>query len=231
MTYHPVTKRSRLLFHWRASECSLDPITGQADSFARTANATGVTDTAGATYTAIHSQPAWQATSSEPGLLLGANDTMYWTLSAAPQTQTAYVKFVERGTVLATGDGLLLIGSATAASDPRYVVDSTGAYYRVTHDNGVATSGATLGATPTAGDTVEIRAVLNANGTTIIGQSINSAAETTASSSATAAHGSAWAGTRVYVNSTGSTNKGTNEIRCVKIAPGVKTMAEMRTAF
>lgn len=231
MTYDPLTKRSRLLFHWRAADLDLEPITGQTDTFARNASATGLTDSAAGAYTANKNQPAWQSTSSQPGLKMGANDALYWTFSAAPQTMTVYVKFVERGTVGGASDGLVHIGSATAASDPRFVVDSTGTYYRVTHDNGTVTPSATLATAPTTSQPVEIRAVLNSNGTVIIGQSVSGGTETTASSGTTGTLGASWAGARLYINSTGSTNPGTNEFRIVKVAPGVKSMASMRTLF
>ena len=100
--------------------------------------------------------------------------------------------------------------------------------YRVAHDNGTTAVGATLAASPSWGDTVELRGVLNADGSVLIGQSINAAAETTNSDATAAALGAAWAGTRLYVGSRVGADIGLNPILAVKVARGVRTMAYMR---
>jgi hypothetical protein len=154
------------------------------------------------------------------------SELAYWTAPSV-QALTFYVKFVEVSTLSGSGT-VFHIGSATAATDPRLIVDSTGTYYRVTHDNGSATSTATLAVAPSATDVVEIRVVLNADGSVTIGQSIDGAAETTASDATTASH-STWADTRFYLNSAGSTGAGTADFLALKWAAGSQTMDHMRS--
>lgn len=235
MTYDPVAKRSRILFHWRAADLDTEPITGQIATFTRAGTSTVPDDNAGASYTAANQQPAWHYSTSvaEPTLRMQATpgDELYWSYAAAPQTLTAYVSFVEQGGAAQVNASALHMG-ATGATDPEFTIDSSGTYYRVTHDNNVdAAVVATLSTAPSANQGVELRAVLNADGSVIIGQSVNGAAETTASNASTATHAAAWSAAELHVNGRGGIYDDDYDYRVIKVAPGVKTMAQMRTIF
>ena len=156
-----------------------------------------------------------------------AADSLYRTWNHKPQAESHLLAFVERGSLLTSGT-LMHIGSATAATDPRLIVESTGTYYRVIHDNGSTTATATLAVAPSIGDKVEILAQLNADGSVAIYQSINGAATTTASDATTVTVGSAWADTRMYLNSAGTSTVGFVDWLGDKHAAGVQTMTHMR---
>jgi hypothetical protein len=51
--------RPRSLFHWRASDLSLDSVTGQADTFTRASTGSALAENEDGLriYTAVHSQP------------------------------------------------------------------------------------------------------------------------------------------------------------------------------
>ncbi len=156
-------------------------------------------------------------------------DTWYGTYTPLPQELTVYVKMIEAGSVRdAVDGGIVHIGGASAAGDPRFVLQAAGGFYQANHDNGTTNPIATLAAAPSWGDTVELRAVLNADGSVDIGQSINSAAETTATDATTATLGAAWNDTQLYLGSLGTSGHGVNPIISVKVVSGVRTMAEMR---
>lgn len=159
-------------------------------------------------------------------------DTLYADFFAPPREMTVYVKMVEQGTASALANRVFQVGAASAGADPRFGIqaDASGFYF-VYHDNGTATPSAVLSAAPSIGDTVELRVVLNSDGSVLIGQSINGGTETTASDATTAALQSAWAGARLYVNSAGTSNQGTNAFAAIKVARGVRTMADMRALF
>ncbi len=155
-------------------------------------------------------------------------DTFYADWLVPPQAMTVYVKMREHGTAFAD-QSVLHIGGATASSDPRFVITTDGSdNYRVTHDNATTAVSSTLGAAPAMYDTVELRAVLNADGSVLIGQSLNAGTESVASTSAAAALGSAWADQRIYLGSAGSSDQGYNPLVAVKIHRGVQTLAFMR---
>jgi hypothetical protein len=143
---------------------------------------------------------------------------------------TVYVKFVEAGTKDIVSGGIFHIGGASAMGDPRFHVHSDGTgLYVVRHDNGVVARDVTAATGPSLNDLVELRAVLNADGSVFLGQSIASAAETVTAATASAALAAAWNDIRVYIGSRGSADQGSNSILEIKIAAGVKTMAEMRS--
>lgn len=234
LPYQQTDVRSNLLLHWRAHHCSLTPISlGNGATFAR-AGTGSVTDSEGNSWTAVHSQPRWQVTSDEPGLLIvGTNsESLYWDYPALPQTMTVYIHFIERGTISIASARLFHIGDQTSeTTDPRFYVDSTGSFYRVTHDNGTTVPTATLAAAPSTGNDVEIIARLNSDGSVDIEQSISEAAVTTATDATTATIQSAWAGEYFHLGGVGSAVDGNNEFRIVKVAAGDRTIAQMRSAF
>lgn len=160
-------------------------------------------------------------------------ETCSFPFVAPPQEMTVYTKFIEGGTITAALPALRLfhIGAASATADPRLSVFESGGNYAIIHDNGTLTPTATLAAAPSIGDTGEIRGVLNANGSVLIGQSVNSGAETTAQDATAAALRAAWAGQLGYLNSGGTGSRGFNKLRALKIARGAPTMEQLRVMF
>ena len=142
---------------------------------------------------------------------------------------TVYAKFIERGTINGSLIGVMHIGDSTNAVDSRLNVFASGGFYVVEHDNGTTVPSVALAAAPSLGDVVELRVALASDGSVQIGQSLNSAAETTSAQSAAAALGTSWGDARLYVGSLGAgASSGVTPFAAVKVAAGTKTMAEMR---
>lgn len=141
-----------------------------------------------------------------------------------PQALTVYADFIERGTVVESSSGRVLSISDAA---PLFNVQESGGFYRAIYNNGSQSSTATLSAAPNLDDRVEIRAVLNDDGSVIIGQSIGGASESTATGSGATLQRSWGARTFVFGNQTGTTPAYEGLMR-VRVATGVRTMQEMR---
>ena len=161
-----------------------------------------------------------------------AADTLYIPFPYTPREMTLYIKMVERGTAArAAGDSVIHIGSATGSAAPALDVyfPTGGAGYSVLYNGDADDTQATLAAAPSVGQIVELRSVFYANGGVLIGQSLDAAAETTASDAAGAAMAAAWAAERLYIMSAGATNQGMNRVLSVTVAEGVQSMAYMRS--
>ena len=150
---------------------------------------------------------------------------------ARPQAMTVYVRFVELGTIKdPAGDfpGIFHIGGPATVNDPRFEIQESGGKYQLRHDNGIINVTATLAAASDIGDLVELRGVLNADGSVQMGQSINSAAETTTAVSDAAVLGPAWHTPRIYINSRGEERFGFIALRNLVFHRGVQSLETMR---
>lgn len=154
-------------------------------------------------------------------------DTFYVSFPHAPQAMTAYVKFIELGTV--TGGYQILWIGGTDLSVPYFSIGSDSTKYYGRHGNGVSTLSSSLSAAPEMGDVVELRVVLAADGSVQAHQSINGAAETSATATAALPFASAWAGSRLYINSTPLGSEGRAIFLDVKIVSGSQSLAAMRS--
>ncbi len=156
-------------------------------------------------------------------------DLFYSPFLHPPQAMTAYVKLREVGG--SAGSGVVLhLGSSAAAASPRLTIaaGSTGSYVATWTTTGGSLASTVAGA-PAVDATVELRAVLNANGSIQLGRSVNSAAETLGTASTAGTLPSAWVGTRLYLGTGGTTGVGNpNPLGVVRIARGVRSLAEMR---
>lgn len=210
---------------------SIDALSGQTGTLTATGTTT-VTDTFGATATANHSQPQWSYSSGQTvtGLLLGSSKYLSWSLNILPQTMCWMVDFVENGGVAVASAGVLYLGNS-GATGARVYIDSTGTYYRATYTDGSTTRTSTLAAAPTSGQRVRLRVQLSATGTIRIHQSINSAAETSASESAATTLPAAWTGTTLYLNSVGTANTGANIYLGAVIMAGTQTATVLQAAL
>lgn len=98
-------RKSRLLFHWRARDFSLTPLTGQTPSFSRSTAGGAVIDRNGRLRTPVHSQPRFEMVDLDgdgiretPGLLIEPQRTQ---ICPNPQTPASWT---DLGTpILTTG--------------------------------------------------------------------------------------------------------------------------------
>jgi len=154
-------------------------------------------------------------------------DQLSFPFTARPQAMTVYIRFVELGSVQANLSRVIHIGN-TATTLGRLFISSNGSFYQITHGNDTSSQTATLAAAPSYGSLVELRGVLNANGSVLLGQSVAGAAETTTATSATLSMSSYWGTATIWFNSVGASGVGFVALRDVKIVAGVHTMQEMR---
>jgi hypothetical protein len=61
LTPRQTSRRSRLLYHWRADDYSVQPLTGQAPTFARATIGGAIRDVHGRLRVPVHSAPLWDA--------------------------------------------------------------------------------------------------------------------------------------------------------------------------
>lgn len=153
-----------------------------------------------------------------------AVDSLGFPLLALPQASTWYTKFIERGTLLSgTSTGLLGIGAST---DAALFLLNNGGFYEVAHRRSADVS-STLTVAPSYGQLVELRAIVNADGSVQLGQSIDGGTETLATASAANAFAAAWHDTTLTFADRGGA-PGYAAFLAVRIGAGVQTMAQMR---
>ena len=159
--------RARALFRWQARTLTTTALTGQDGALVRAASGTAV-DSAGATYTAVHSMPRWESRTfgdgARVGLRLGADD-LAWPVSLSPRTATVVLELSEAGTRTTAGAGLFYLGN-DAITGARWLIDSTGTNYRATVHNGTTSASVTLAsALPTTGQATRLTMQVTDDGT------------------------------------------------------------------
>ena len=161
--------------------------------------------------------------------LTRAADSLSFAFAAAPQAMTVYVDLVDFGSsALATAGGAVFdIGSFSGTATTFIVYTGAGNYViDVVGGAGEFTSvvtGATYGVRG------EVRALLAATGVAQIGMSVADGAETLGSATAVNALGATFRLPILYLNTYGGAGAiGYAAYRALRIAVGVKTMAEMR---
>lgn len=153
-----------------------------------------------------------------------AADVLTFPFVLPPQATTWYVKFIERGTVLASSSpGLVGIGASTNAA---FFLGNSGGFYTAEHLRSGAVN-STQAAAPAFGQLVELRALLNADGSVQLGQSIAGGSETLAAASASNAFATAWHDTTLTLGDRGGV-PGYTAILSVRIALGAQTLSQMR---
>lgn len=153
-----------------------------------------------------------------------------WPYGTGVGAFTLLVDMDELGALLGAG-GVLHIGAADATTGARVTLESTGAFYRLTHSNGSASAVATLAAAPSYGNRNRLRCVINPNGSVLLGQTIGTGTETTATDVTAVPFASAWAAQRLYVGCAGTTKAGDLRLRAVRAARGVQTVTDMEGIF
>lgn len=217
---------------WLGRELAVNAQTGQTGTFTRAATA-APTDSYSTARTVVHSQPAWQTstTHSRTGLLMGTNANLAWSLPLIPQAMCGMVEFVENGGVAVANGGVFYLGN-DAATGARLYIQSSGSQYRLVHNNGSAAVTATMtGTAPTTGQLVRLRWWLYSTGSVQIWQSINGAAETGPAATSTNALAAAWAATTCRLNSIGTSNAGNNIYGGAVVMLGNQTAATLLAAL
>ncbi len=152
-----------------------------------------------------------------------------WPFITSPQAMTAYIRFIELGTVKAAAGGVLFsIGGNTGA---RFYVErgATADSYRIKFHNGTSEINVNLATTHSIGDSIEIRITLKPDGKINIHFSIAGATEVNGTESSALILPTAWNTGKMYLNWDGSSNFGYNGFQSVKVSRGIQTMAFMRT--
>lgn len=151
---------------------------------------------------------------------------------ARPQAMTIYVRFMELGTRLAAASTRLLSIANAAGDTPRFAIDNSATNtYQLLHRNGAGTTvTASVSGQGGLGSIIELRAVLQSDGSIFIGQSIDAATETVSSTSSAAVLASAWSGQLIWFNSFGTSSsfRGFVGFRELVIHRGVQNLATMR---
>lgn len=169
------------------------------------------------------------------GLATRAADNFYWDFLHLPQALMAYIRFVERGAILTGSSRVLDIGTNAADTGARLLIEQNSSnLYEVAHNNGSGWGGfEAMGAGPSVDNVVELVAVLFADGSVVMYQSINGGTVTSSSTASANTLASAWSAPRLYINSSGTSGLGAGryaEVKVVKYADVVGATAATRLA-
>lgn len=226
---------SDCLWSWDAALASLESDQGVAGVFSRAATLASVSDGVGATYTAPHSLPAWEARDLDAdgvreacGLRMGTADFLHWPVAPAPQAMTGLLDLIETGARTSANATLFAITN-DAVTGARLWLDTSGTFYRLNWTDGTTTRTATLTVgQPTAGQRVRLWWTLTATGALTLSQSINGGADSTATAAALALPAAWAAGTVVRLNSRGDTeNPAQGWYRRAKLVAGIVDVARL----
>lgn len=218
----PLDSVSRDLFEFDVSQIEWSPdsgvliaTSGHLGTFARGATLASVSDYAGATYTAVNAQPAWESrdwtasgTRQSLGLRMGTSDRLAFPTTLRPMAMAGLLEIIETGARTSAGNTLFAIRN-DAATGAGMFLDTTGSFYRLVYTDGTTTRliPLTSGA-PVAGDRVQFTWELSGTGVLTFYQSINGGATTSAAGAALALP-SAWAtSASIRLNSESPTNNG-----------------------
>ena len=152
-------------------------------------------------------------------------DSLYYPFRIEPQAMTLYAKV--RGGVTESGDRVLQIGQAGGQA-PRLQIERTGTGFKVTHANGTSTVDSEAAALPDFGEYAEVRVVLSGDGAVRLHVTID---DTTTSGTKSAAldFAESWSDSRLWLNSVGLTNIGSQSFADVKIVLGTdRPLVEMQ---
>lgn len=146
--------------------------------------------------------------------------------AATPMASWWYIKFIELGNI-ASGSVVGVMGVGDSANAALFLLPNV--EYEVIHRR-AADAASGLGVAPVFGDTVELLVVLYADGSVVIRQSINGAAETVGVTSAANALATAWSLATLRLNSRGAGTEGWMGLIDVRIGSGtaVNTIALAR---
>jgi hypothetical protein len=225
-------------FAWEGARLSLTAVTGQVGALTRAATG-ALIDRTGATVTAAHSMPRWEARDwtgtgvrDHVGLRMAADD-MAWPLTLTPETGTLLVDFSEAGTRTTSGAGLVYLGN-DGQTGARLTLDSNGTNYRATIHNGTTSESVTAtGAAPTTGQSARALVQLRDTGSTwevrLWLDVLSGAGDELTAWSTPIARATTWgSGTALRVNRVGSAGtQGSTWIRRLVWMPGLLNPEQM----
>lgn len=232
-----LTRRARSFLHWRADRFDVNALTGQTGTFSRAGTASAL-DFAGTSATIVHSAPAWQmedwdgdSSRESVALLMGGSNRLWWPMigSLGSDNFTVYVEFVERGAVGVNSAHVLFVGKNDVTGAYFQIASNTSAYYAGFY-NGTSTVTSLLGAAPSTGNRVALRATFETDGKIQLFQSINGAAETSATKSSALTF-SGFGDNRLYLGSAGDFEPGTNAFLRLRVSLGLRSAAEMQATW
>jgi hypothetical protein len=164
-----------------------------------------------------------------------AADDLRFSFLHIPQAMTTYAKFIELGSPnwVAIGGAaprIMQIGAVTGIDPRLYMVKATGSdSYGFGHDpSAQVDSGADVN--PALGDAIELRGVLQSNGSVICGASKNGAAEVVGATSSAAALAGAWSGTTINVGGLNGSGVSAIALQALRVAFGIRSLAQARSA-
>ena len=158
-------------------------------------------------------------------------DVLFFPLPRAintPKESTWYYRLTQWVNAYVSGT-IMHIGSATAAVLPRWDVDVDASGDILAEYFGNVTDAVTsVVSAPSDDETVEFRTTLSSVGVVGLGSAIDHGAEVVETPGVGDALGAAWAGTFLYVNSTGSTVTGFGNYSEIKGARRTRTLEHLR---
>lgn len=159
-----------------------------------------------------------------------AADNLLYAFPYRPVSMTLYHKFVNLTNIGLGSDPVLLSISDSASTSPRLLVaqDATTGQCYILHQTAGGTVRSTTAATPTYGDTVELRGILNSDGSVQIGMSVNGAAEVVTTATAALTLAPRWSAENLYVGSVAGIHGGFNRHVNVLALGGVRSMDSCR---
>lgn len=168
------------------------------------------------------------ATTSSP--VTRSVDSLSFPFNHDPQAGTMYAKWVDRGTSTINNARVAKVGADGFAGSARwYIAHNSLGQYAVGHRNDTGEVSTIAGAAVSVGDVVEFVGQLYSDGSVQGHISINGGSLTSATRTSANTLAGAWGASTINVNSAGGgTAVGFADFIALKIAPGVKTMAEMR---
>jgi hypothetical protein len=160
-------------------------------------------------------------------------DNLYFPLPvsiATPKEITGLISFIDKGTSQLTHNMRVFhVGGTQPTDDPRMWGSISGtAEFGFDHDNGTATVSADQVATASIDDGLELRFVLGSDGSVLLGQSIDGAAETNIDDATANALAGAWNDTRFYLNSVDGASSGFAAFREAIWARRTRTLEHLR---
>ncbi len=156
-------------------------------------------------------------------------DQISFSFLARPQSLTAYVRFVELGSMLASSAMRILHIGLLATTNPRFDIYFSGTNHALAIVTASTSRTSVLaGSLPALGDVVELRGTIASNGAIQLHRAINGGSEESATATAALVLPTAWAGTNLILNNEITTRIGTVGVLNVLLLRGVQTLETMR---
>lgn len=227
---------SHAMFHWRASDLTIDSVNGLLGT--RTRGATiSVDDLSPTSFTMGYVTPAFEPRAwgsyNAMTLKMGSADHLDWACDFRPRAMAFFIEFLQVGAMASAGTYLWSITNS-GATVAKLGVYSDGTVYNLVHNNAVGGSVAVgLAAAPATLDRVRMWGYLNANGSVQLSQSINEATAINTSTTAANAMASTWGGgtARIRLSGHGTTAGVTCRHRSFKLVAGVPSVATLQRYF